>query len=174
MVRVPPERAGSVELAARRAVATIFPGAEPRVIKIAELLAPQYRPWELGATLFTVFGVLALVVAAVGVFSALSHDVGQRRHELGVRAALGATMHDIVRLLIGSGVRVVIVGTIVGAVLALAGGRVVASLLYGVSPSDPVVLTLVVLVLLAVAIAASAIPAWRASRADPMDALRAE
>jgi hypothetical protein len=174
MVRVPPERAASVEIAARRAVAAIFPGAEARVIKLAEIVAPQYRPWELGATLFTVFGVLALIVSAVGVFSALSHDVGQRRHELGVRAALGATMRDIVKLVIGSAVRVVIFGTLIGAALALAGGRLIASLLYGVAPSDPAVLTLVLLVLLAVGIIAAAIPAWRASRADPMDALRAE
>jgi ABC-type antimicrobial peptide transport system permease subunit len=83
-------------------------------------------------------------------------------------------MLDIVKLVIGSAVRVVIFGTLIGAALALAGGRLIASLLYGVAPSDPAVLTLVLLVLLAVGIIAAAIPAWRASRADPMDALRAE
>jgi predicted permease len=174
IVRVPPDRAGSVDLAARHAVAQLFPGANAQVLKMAEVLAPQYRPWELGAILFTVLGLLALVIAAVGVFSTLSHDIGQRRHELGVRAALGATVMDTVRLVIGSGVRVVALGAIIGCALAVAGGRLIASLLYGVAPSDPRLLSLVTLVLLAVAIAAAAIPAWRASRADPMEPLRAD
>jgi putative ABC transport system permease protein len=174
IVRVPPNRAGGVDLAARRAVTTLFPGADATVIKMADLLAPRYRPWELGAILFTVFGLLALVVAAMGVFSALSHDVSQRRHELGVRAALGATIKDIVMLVIGSGVRVVAIGAVAGCALAIAGGRLVASLLYGVTPSDPMLLSLVTVVLLGVAMAAAAIPAWRASRADPMDALRSD
>jgi hypothetical protein len=174
LIRVPPARAGSVELAARRAVTTLFPGADARVIRMAELLAPQYRPWELGAILFTVFGLLALVVAAVGVFSALSHDVGRRRHELGVRAALGATISDIVKLVVARGLRMVATGAIIGGGLAILAGRLVASLLYGVAPSDPTALSLVTVILLAAAMAAAAIPAWRASRADPMDALRAD
>jgi len=174
IVRAPPERAAAVEIAARREVAAKFPGAEAQVLRMSEILAPQYRPWQLGATLFSVFGLLALIVAAVGVFSTLSHDISQRRHELGVRAALGAGIADIVRLVIGNGLRVVIAGAAIGSLLALAGGRLVASLLYGVAPRDPIVLASVVAVLIVVAVLASAAPAWRASRADPMDALRAE
>jgi hypothetical protein len=174
IVRVPPERAASVDLAARRTVPALFPGAEAQVLEMAEILAPQYRPWELGATLFTVFGLLALVVAAVGVFSTLSHDIGQRRHELGVRAALGATARDMITLVIGNGLRVIAIGAVIGCTLALAGGRLVASLLYGVAPSDPRVLILVMLTLIAVGVAATVVPAWRASRVDPMEALRAE
>jgi predicted permease len=174
IVRVAPEQAVRVQLVARQEVARIFPGAEAGVVRMAEFIAPQYRPWQLGATLFSVFGLLALIVASIGVFSTLSHDVSQRRHELGVRAALGAGLGDIVRLVVGQGLRVTIVGTVFGVGLALAAGRLVASLLYGVAPRDPTVLVLVTLLLLLVAGLASAVPAWRASRVDPLEALRAE
>jgi putative ABC transport system permease protein len=174
IVRVPPSRAAAVELAARRDVAANHPGASIEVHRMADVLAPQYRPWELGATLFTVFGLLALVVAAVGVFSTLSHDIGQRRHELGVRAALGAGVADIVGLVVSAGVRLVAIGTAVGVVLAIAAGRLIATLLYGVAPRDIASFVAVVLVLLTVAALASALPAWRASRTDPLEALRAE
>ncbi len=174
ILRVPPDQAARVELVARKEAAAIFPGAEVGLIRMADVLAPQYRPWQLGATLFTVFGLLALVVAGVGVFSTLSHEVSQRRHELGVRAALGATFADIVGLVVGQGIRVAVVGALLGLLLALAGGRLVASLLYGVTPSDPWSLAIVVVILVLVAAVASSIPAWRASRANPLEALRAD
>jgi putative ABC transport system permease protein len=174
IVRVDPAQAVRLEIVAREEVARMFPGAEGAVIRMADVLAPQYQPWELGATLFTVFGLLALIVAAVGIFSTLSHEVNQRRHELGVRAALGASATDIVRLVVRQGLRVTMTGALVGVVLALAGGRLVASLLYGVAPHDPAVIALVSVMLVVVAGAASALPAWRASRTDPMEALRAE
>jgi ABC-type antimicrobial peptide transport system permease subunit len=174
IVRVPPARAAAVELAARREVSAVLPHARVEVLRMANILAPQYHPWELGATLFTIFGLLALIVAAVGVFSTLMHEIGQRRHELGVRAALGARVTDIVRLVVGNGVRVVIIGAMLGIVLALGGGRLVASLLYGVAANDLAVFGLVVAILVAVGTLASAIPAWRASRADPLESLRAE
>jgi ABC-type antimicrobial peptide transport system permease subunit len=141
---------------------------------MSEVLAPQYRPWELGATLFSIFGLLALIVAAVGVFSTLSHEIGQRRHELGVRVALGATVGDILKLVLGEGVRVVVIGAVVGALLAVAAGRLVASLLYGVEPRDPLALATVAGVLVLVAVMAAVIPAWRASRTDPLEAFRAD
>jgi putative ABC transport system permease protein len=108
------------------------------------------------------------------VFSTLLHEISQRRHELGVRAALGASMVAIVRLVIGDGLRVVLVGAVLGTLLALAGGRLVASVLYGVAPHDPSALVVVVVVLLVVGALASAIPAWRASRTDPLEAFRAD
>jgi hypothetical protein len=174
LLRVAPEHQSAVALAASREVTTVFPGAESHIQPMADVLAPQYRPWQLGATLFTVFGLLALLVAALGVFSTLSHEVGQRRHELGVRVALGANAHDVMRLILGDGLRVVIAGAAIGSVLALAGGKLVASLLYGVAPRDPGALVVVAAVLIAVAALASALPAWRASRADPLEALRAD
>ena len=174
IIRVAPEQAARVELVARKEAARIFPGAEVAVIRMAEVLEPQYRPWELGATLFTVFGLLALLVAAVGVFSSLSHEVSQRRHELGVRAALGASLGDIIGLVVGQGIRVVGMGALLGLILALTGSRLVESLLYGVAPRDPWSLAIVVIILILVAVVASSIPAWRASRADPLEALRAD
>jgi ABC-type antimicrobial peptide transport system permease subunit len=174
VLRVPPKRATAVEVAARREVIAAIPGSEPRIRRLADTFAPQYRPWELGATLFSVFGVLALIVAAVGVFSTLSHDISQRRHDLGVRVALGATLPDMVRLVIGDGVRVVAIGTVTGVALAITGGRLIASLLYGVAPNDPLTVGLVGVLLLLVAILASTIPALRAARTDPLEALRAD
>jgi ABC-type antimicrobial peptide transport system permease subunit len=174
ILRVAPEQAARVELVSRTEVARLFPGSEAAVVRMAEVLAPQYRPWVLGARLFSVFGLLALIVAFVGVFSTLLHDVSQRRHELGVRAAIGASLADIVRLVVGEGLRVAVAGAVIGVALALAAGRFVASLLYGVVPRDPIVLILVPVLLVAVAGLASVLPAWRASHADPLEALRAE
>jgi ABC-type antimicrobial peptide transport system permease subunit len=88
--------------------------------------------------------------------------------------ALGASLGDIVRLIVGQGLRVTIVGTVFGVGIAIVTGRLVASLLYGVAPGDPAVLILVALLFVVVAGLASALPAWRASRADPLQALRAE
>lgn len=174
IVRVPPEQAGHVEIVAGQEVQRTLPNAEAEVVRMADLLAPQYRPWKLGASLFSVFGLLALVVAAIGVFSTLSHEVGQRRHEMGVRAALGASLGNIIGLVLGRGIRVVLTGAMLGVLLALIIGRLVASLLYGVRPNDPPVFLVVSAMLITVAALASVLPAWRASRADPLDALRAD
>jgi predicted permease len=174
IVRVPPGRSLAAEVAARREVAAIVPGAEADVKRMAAVLDPQYRPWRLGATLFSAFGLLALLVAAVGVYSTVSTAVGQRRQEFGVRVALGARAEDVVALVVGGGVRIVALGIALGALLALAAGRLIASLLYGTTPHDPVALITVSTILLLVAAVASMVPAWRASRVDPVEALRAE
>ena len=174
IVRVPPGRSLAAEMAARREVPALLPGAEAEVKRMAVVLDPQYRPWRLGASLFSAFGLLALLVAAVGVYSTVSNTVGQRRQEFGVRVALGARAEDVVALVVGGGVRVVAFGVAVGALLALAAGRLVASLLYGTTPHDPVALIAVSMILMVVAAVASMVPAWRASRLDPVEALRAE
>ncbi|HWK12177.1 MAG TPA: FtsX-like permease family protein, partial [Vicinamibacterales bacterium] len=174
VVRVPPSRAPAVDALVRREMPAVIPGMKANVIRMAEVLAPQYRPWQLGALLFSIFGLLALLIAAVGIFSAVSHDVGQRRRELGVRVALGASVGDVVRLVLGGGLRVVALGVVAGVLVAVATSKLIASVLYGVAPRDPIVLGGVAVVLLAVAALASALPAWRASRADPMEALRVD
>ena len=160
--------------AVHAALSEEFPTGEPRVHAMGEFLAPQYRPWRLGATLFTVLGLLALVVAVLGIYSSVSYAVSQRAHEFGVRIALGARIGNVMRQVLGDGLRIVAVGVIAGIGLALAGARLVQSLLYRVEPNDPVVLGIVAVVLLAAAVVAALLPAWRASRVDPLTALRAD
>ena len=148
------------------------PGTPAR--PVSENLEPEYRPWRLGATLFTGLGLLAMLVAMLGVYSTMSYAVTQRTHEFGVRVALGARVGDVVRQVIGEGLRTVATGVALGIVLALAMGRLVSALLYGVAPRDPTVLALVSVVLLGVAGLAALVPAWRAARADPVTALRSD
>jgi ABC-type antimicrobial peptide transport system permease subunit len=114
------------------------------------------------------------VVAAIGIYSSVSYGVSQRIHEFGVRVALGARAVDVMQHVIGQGLRTVAFGIALGVVLTLAAGRLVASLLYGVSPADPVAMAAVVVLLLGVSIVAALSPAWRAARVDPMTALRTD
>ena len=159
----------------RRELQRMMPGMGfVNVRQLATTLDPVLRPWRLGATMFTLFGGLALVVAAIGLYGVIAYSVTQRTHEMGVRAALGARRGDLVRLVVGEGLKVTLLGIGLGAVAALAGGRFIASLLFGVSARDPLVLGLVAAVLIGVAALASLIPAWRAGRADPSSALRAD
>jgi putative ABC transport system permease protein len=174
VVRVDPNKRAFVETAIRNALGETFPGAYRSFSTMAEIMAPEYRPWELGAKLFTLFGVLALIVAAVGVFSTVSYAVTQRTHEFGVRMALGARGADVVRHVLGGELKTITVGILAGVALSIAGGRFIASLLYDVRPSDPTSIAVVALTLVATALVAAAFPAWRASRADPVSALRAE
>jgi predicted permease len=151
-----------------------FPGAEASVTTMSRNLEPEYRPWRVGALLFTGFGLLALIVALVGIYSTVSYSVSQRSHEFGVRVALGARLGDVLRLVIGEGVKTVAVGVASGVVLTVAAGRLIAALLYGIAPGDPVVLGLVSASLLLVAALAALVPAWRAGRVDPVTALRSD
>ncbi len=151
-----------------------FPDGEPVIERMSDVMAPQYRPWRLGATLFTLFGILAAVVAAVGVYSTVSYNVNQRTHEFGVRVALGARLGDVVKHVLTDGLRTVVIGVAVGVALAILAGRFVASLLYGITPHDPATIAIVVAVLLVVAVAAALVPALRAARVDPVTALRSE
>ena len=132
------------------------------------------RPWRLGATMFTAFGALGLLIAMVGLFSALAYAVSQRRREFGVRVALGARSTGIVRMVLAQGLRYALIGLAIGLAIALAAGGQLAPLLLGVGPRDPMVTFGVALALGVTATLAGLIPAWRASRVDPADALRSE
>ena len=138
------------------------------------VMAPQIRPWKTGATLFSLFGGLALVIAAMGLYSAISYSVVQRRHEFGVRMALGARIGDVVRLVMDQGVRAAVIGVVLGSVAALLLGRFITSLLFQTSPRSPAAFGVAAALIVLVAAAASFVPAWRASRVDPVAALRGE
>ena len=173
-VRTRAEAAGQTEIV-RRELQQVVPGAAfVSARALDEIVAPRMRSWRLGATMFTIFGALALVVAAVGLYSVVAYDVSQRTRELGVRVALGASGGAVLRLVVGEGVRVVAVGLALGAAVALALAGRVAPLLYEVSAKDPATYAGVIGVLLAVAVAASLAPAIRAARVDPNVALRSD
>jgi predicted permease len=141
---------------------------------LQESVDPQIRPWRLGASVFGLMGVLALLVAAVGLYSVMSYLVAQRTHELGVRIALGARDGDILSLVLRSSLGMAALGVVLGLGLALALGRFVEPLLFDTSARDPGVFGGVALAMLAVALLASLVPALRARRVNPMEALRAE
>ncbi len=141
---------------------------------LQEAIAPEIRSWRVGALMFSLFALLAVVVASLGMFSVVAYLVEQRRHEIGVRVALGAGAEHVVGLVLRGAVGATCVGVMLGAVLALAGGRLVEPLLFQTSARDPVVLALVAGILLVAACAASMIPALRARRVDPVRALRSE
>ncbi|HST21305.1 MAG TPA: FtsX-like permease family protein, partial [Blastocatellia bacterium] len=125
-------------------------------------------------SLLAIFSVISLLLAVTGIYAALSYSVSQRTREIGIRMALGANRSDVQKLVIKQGMKLALAGVIIGAVASLAMTRVMASLLFGVSSSDPVIFLSVTLLLVLVALAACWIPARRATKVDPMIALRYE
>ena len=159
----------------RRELQKLMPGVSyVTVTPMSTIIAPEIRSWKIGAIMFAVFGSLALVLAAIGLYSVIAYNVTQRTHEMGVRVALGAQARDVIQLIVREGLRIVIPGVVLGAIIALVAGKWVAPLLFDVSPKDPPVLVSVIVILVAVAVAASWIPATRAARVDPNEALRAD
>ncbi|MHB1863836.1 MAG: ABC transporter permease [Gemmatimonadaceae bacterium] len=147
-----------------------FPVMQP----LTDIVDPQYRPWQLGADMFGAFGLLALLLAAVGLYGVLAYAVVQQTRELGIRAALGAQPETLVRMVVTSGLTTAVIGASIGVAAALGAGRFIASLLYNVSAHDPKSLAAAAVSLVLVAGIASYLPARRAARVDPMEALRAE
>jgi putative ABC transport system permease protein len=159
----------------RRALQREMPGdSYVTVTPFEAIVGKKTEAWKIGATMFAAFGLLALALAAIGLYGVIAHSVSQRTHEMGVRVALGASVRDVVLLVMREGVSLAVVGLAIGIALSLAAARWVAPLLFQESPRDVVVFSGVTLALLAVAVAASAIPALRAARVDPQIALRVE
>jgi predicted permease len=159
-------------------VRAVAAGVHPRIsLEIttlsAQVSASLARP-RLLATLSGFFGVLALVLAMIGLYGTMSYNVTRRRNEIGIRMALGAGDGRVLRMVVGDAGRLVVAGILVGSALALAGTRLVESFLFGLAPTDPVTFGLAALALAVAALTATMLPAWRASRLAPMDALREE
>jgi hypothetical protein len=159
----------------RRQLQRAMPGTSfVTVAPLADIVDAKMRSWIVGAKMFTAFGLLALLLAAVGLYSVIAYNVTQRKHELGVRLALGAARSGIVGLVVAQSVRVAVAGIVIGGLIALWAARWIAPLLFHQSPRDPAVFSFVALVLIAVAIGASSIPALRAARVDPKVALQSD
>ncbi|HWN99498.1 MAG TPA: ABC transporter permease [Blastocatellia bacterium] len=145
-----------------------------KVATMEQLLGDSISLRRFSMLLLIVFAGVALTLAAVGIYGVISYSVTQRSHEIGIRMALGASRKDILKLVVGQGMTLTLAGVIVGLAAALALTRVMAGLLFGVSATDPLTFVLISVVLAGVALAACFVPARRATRVDPMVALRYE
>ena len=141
---------------------------------LTEHMGTSLFPARMAAIALGSFGVLALVLAAVGIYGVMSHVVAGRTREIGLRMALGAQLSDVQMLIVRQGMWLAAIGSLIGLALALTGARLLKSFLYGVSATDPITFTGIGLLLLTIALLACWIPARRASRVSPMIALRAE
>ncbi|HKN59738.1 MAG TPA: ABC transporter permease [Candidatus Acidoferrales bacterium] len=167
--------ASGLTAAMRDAVQSLDPDLPIYGVRTLEsFVAENIAPRRLSVLLLSLFAGLALLLAGVGIYGVISYSVTQRLHEIGIRMALGASPRDIVRLVVGQGARLVAAGVAVGIVCAFGLTRLLSSLLFGVSASDPLTFAGVVVLLATVALAAGYIPARRASRTDPLVALRYE
>jgi predicted permease len=161
--------------ALRRRLQAEMPGAaHVGVLPLSDLVAPNLRAWKLGATMFVMFGALALALAAVGLYGLVAYDLAQRRRELAVRLALGALPRHVLRAVVEGALRMVALGVALGVALALLAAPRLEPLLFQESPRDPWVFGVVAATLLAVALLASAAPARRALAVAPSAVLREE
>jgi len=139
-----------------------------------DLISESVSPQRFNMLLLGSFAGLALVLAAVGIYSVLSYTVRRRLREIGIRIALGATHNDVVRMVVADGMKPILLGVVIGLAAAFALSRVVSSLIFGVRATDPLTFAAVALLLLAVGILATVFPAYRAARVEPIRILREE
>lgn len=166
---------GSLTRAVRRELFTLDPSLLfVRVTRMEDALAPEIRSWNLGAIIFVLIGAVALAIAGIGLYSAVSYGVAQRLHELSVRIALGARPSDIGRRILRDGLLIVALGLASGLLLVVLAAPGLAPLLFETSPYDPIVLGSVGATLLITGVVAAVLPAFRASRISPIIALQSE
>lgn len=139
-----------------------------------QVISASTTPRRFNLFLLAGFASLALVLSAIGIYGVIAYSVVRRVHEIGIRMALGAQRGDVMRLVVGQGVLLLGIGVVVGILGTLALTRALASFLYGIRPTDPTTFACVVVILVGVALVASYIPARRATKVDPMIALRYE
>ena len=171
--------AGDDPLVITRALKDVLAGVDPDLPlsvtqSMDDALATANSFLNIFAVLFVSFGAAALFLATIGLYGVLSFSVSQRSHEVGLRVALGASPRDVWRLILGQGFKQLAAGLAVGLLLALALGRGISVMLYQVSPSDPVVIGGILVILMAAGMTACYFPARRATRVDPLEAMRAE
>jgi ABC-type antimicrobial peptide transport system permease subunit len=158
---------------ARGVLRTLAPGTAVRFQTMEEIISRSVATQRFMLILVGVFGLTALLLATLGVYSVISYLVAQRGKEISIRVALGARGTDIVRLVVRQGMSLAVAGAVVGAIAAVAATRLLKNLLYGISATDPIAFASVIVLLCAVAVLASYLPARRAAKTAPMDVLRA-
>jgi predicted permease len=161
--------------AVRREVAALDENLPPQNLQpLSETVSLASWSARTGAAVLGVFGLLGLVLAAIGIYGVMSYSVSRRTREIGLRMALGAETRDVIKLILMQGMGLTLIGTIIGLMLAVAVTRLLTSLLYGVTATDPATFAGVVLFVIGVAVLACYLPARRATKVDPMMALRCE
>ena len=168
---------GNPEIAARQVQGAVQASSGlpyVRVMPLNDRLESQTRSWRLGAMMFGVFGLLSIVIAAVGLYGVLAFDVGQRLREIGVRMALGGAPGGIVMMVVRRGLILAGIGCVIGLTITVAAGGRIEPLLFQTSPLEPLVYGVALLVILATAMLASWVPARRAGKVDPVIALRSD
>ena len=141
---------------------------------LEEVISDSVAPRRLSAVLLGLFAAVALMLSAVGIYGVLSYLVTQRKHEIGVRMALGADRNDVLKLIVGHGLRLTLLGAVIGVFVSLVLTRFLESMLFGVGQTDPATFVVVFLLLVGVSLLACFLPAHRAAKVDPMVALRCE
>jgi putative ABC transport system permease protein len=142
--------------------------------RVSDIVSRTINRQELGKTLMQVFAAAAVVLAAVGIYGVIAYSATQRRREVAVRLALGATPRDVFWLVVKQGGTLAVVGAAIGLIVAYLTGRLVSSSLYEVRASDPLILGVATVIVVSVALLATVIPAYRAARLDPSHVLRVE
>jgi putative ABC transport system permease protein len=160
---------------ARAAVHDVDPQLPVFDVKsMSERISASLTPRRLSMFVLLGFAVLSLALSMIGIYGVMSYSTAQRTQEIGIRMALGASARDVMRMVLGGAMRLATIGVVVGALLFLAASHIVALLLYGVGPRDPLTIAGGIIVLGGVALLASYIPARRAARLDPLTSLRSE
>jgi putative ABC transport system permease protein len=164
----------SIAAAVRAQVLELDPDQPVEILSMSEVIGATVEPKQFSTSLTAIFALIATLLAAAGIYSVIAYTVSLRTREIGLRMAMGAKQSDVMKMVLKKGLRVTLAGVAIGLLASIGLTRLVRSQLYQVSPTDPVVYVAVSLLLVVVSLLACYVPARRASRVDPMTALRHE